>query len=113
VLLDGGIGSFQPRGRFVLALVAVGNDGQAAARLPTGLFTLIDGAGNRYTPLPPLSTAFLNSYGRGQHGDLSMEDSIPADGGNKSVPLIFDVPASARLLYLLVGDSEDGWPVGQ
>jgi tetratricopeptide repeat protein len=113
VVLDGSVGSFQPRGRFILALVAVGNDGQAPARLPADLFALVDGAGNRYTPLPPVSTAYLNSYGRGQHGDLSMEDTIPADGGNKSVPLIFDVPASARSLYLVVGGSEAGWPVGQ
>jgi hypothetical protein len=42
-----------------------------------------------------------------------MEDTIPADGGNKSVPLIFDAPASARPLYLVVGESEVGWPVGQ
>jgi hypothetical protein len=40
-----------------------------------------------------------------------MEDPIPSDGGNKSVPLIFDVPPSARPLYLLVGDSSAGWPI--
>jgi hypothetical protein len=111
VALDGSIGSFQPRGRFVLALVAVGNDGQAPARLPDDLFVLVDGAGTRYSPLPHISTAYLNSYGRGQHGDLSMEDPIPPDGGNKSVPLIFDVPPNARPLYLLAGDSQVGWPV--
>jgi hypothetical protein len=111
VALDGSIGAFQPRGRFVLALVAVGNDGQAPARLPDDLFALVDGSGNRYAPLPQISTAYLNTYGRGQHGDLSMEDMIPSDGGNKSVPLIFDVPPSARPLYLLVGDSPAGWPI--
>ena len=109
--LDGSIGSFQPRGRFVLALVAVGNDGHAAARLPSDLFALVDGAGNRYAPLPQISTAYLNTYGRGQHGDLSMEDLIPADGGNRSVPLIFDVPPGTRPLYLLAGDSSAGWPI--
>jgi len=113
VVLDGSIGSFQPRDRFVLALVAVGNDGQAPARLPDDLFTLVDGAGNRYAPLPQVSTAYLNTYGRGQHGDLSMEDPIPSDGGNRSVPLIFDVPLSARPLYLLAGDSSVGWPIIQ
>jgi hypothetical protein len=111
VALDGSIGSFQPRGRFVLALVAVGNDGQSSARLPDDLFALVDGSGNRYAPLPQISTAYLIAYGRGQHGDLSMEDPIPSDGGNKSVPLIFDVPPSARPLYLLVGDSPMGWPI--
>ncbi len=111
VTLDGSIGSFQPSGRFVLALLAIGNDGQAPARLPNGLFALVDGSGKRYAPLPQISTAYLNTYGRGQHGDLSMEDPIPSDGGNKSVPLIFDVPPSAHPLYLLVGDSSVGWPI--
>ncbi len=111
VELDGSIGSFQPNGRFVLALLAIGNDGQAPARLPDDLFVLVDGSGKRYAPLPQISTAYLNTYGRGQHGDLSMEDPIPSDGGNKSVPLIFDVPPSARPLYLLVGDSSVGWPI--
>jgi hypothetical protein len=113
VSLDGSIGSLQPRGRFVLALVAVGNDGQAPALLPHDLFALIDGAGHRYAPLPAASTAYLNSYGRGQHGDLSMEDAIPSDGGNKSVPLIFDLPPGARALYLVVGVRDAGWAIGQ
>jgi hypothetical protein len=111
--LDGSIGAFQPRGRFVLALVAIGNDGQAPAPVPPDLLTLVDQAGNRYSPLPAVSTAYLNTYGRGQRGDLSMEDPIPADGGNKSVPLIFDVPQQARDLYLVVNNSEAGWPVRQ
>jgi len=111
VVLDGSIGSFQPNGRFVLALLAIGNDGQAPARLPDSLFALVDGSGKRYAPLPQISTAYLNTYGRGQHGDLSMEDPIPSDGGNKSVPLIFDVPPNTHPLYLLVGDSSMGWPI--
>ena len=111
VALDGSIGSFQPNGRFVLALLAIGNDGRAPARLPNDLFALVDGSGKRYAPLPKISTAYLNTYGRGQHGDLSMEDPIPSDGGNKSVPLIFDVPPSVHPLYLLIGDSSAGWPI--
>jgi hypothetical protein len=111
--LDGSIDPFQPRGRFVLALVAIGNDGPAPALVPIDLFALVDQAGTRYPPLPAISTAYLNAYGRGQRGDLSMEDPIPADGGNKSVPLIFDVPESARTLYLVVKDSDAGWPVRQ
>jgi hypothetical protein len=95
----------------VLALLAIGNDGPAPAHLPNDLFVLVDGTGKHYAPLPQISTAYLNTYGRGQHGDLSMEDMIPADGGNKSVPLIFDVPPSARPLYLLVGNSSLGWPI--
>lgn len=40
--------------------------------------------------------------GAGSVADLSMEDMIPADGGNKNIPLIFDIPPSARDLRLLV-----------
>jgi hypothetical protein len=111
VRLDGAIGSLQPKGRFVLALLAVGNDGLAPARIPANLFALVDAQGNRYLPLPAASTAYLSSYGRGQRGDLSMEDPIPADGGNKSVPLIFDVPQRAQDLYLFVGEIPAGWVV--
>jgi hypothetical protein len=111
VVLDGSIGSFQPSGRFVLALLAIGNDGPAPAQLPNDLFVLVDGSGKRYAPLPQISTAYLNTYGRGQHGDLSQEDMIPSDGGNKSVPLIFDVPPGARPLYLIVGDAPLGWQI--
>ena len=113
VPLDGSIDTFQPSGRFILALVAVGNDGPAAAPVPIDMFALFDQAGTRYAPLPAVSTAYLNAYGRGQRGDLSMEDPIPADGGNKSVPLIFDVPESARGLYLVIKDSVAGWPIRQ
>ncbi|HEX9372445.1 MAG TPA: hypothetical protein VF897_15635, partial [Roseiflexaceae bacterium] len=97
----------------LLALVAIGNDGQAPALIPADLFALVDRAGNRYAPLPAVSTAYLDTYGRGQRGDLSMEDLIPADGGNKSVPLIFDVPPGARDLQLVVKGSALGWSVLQ
>jgi hypothetical protein len=112
VLLDGAIGALQPRGRFVLALVVVGNESVAPARIPADLFSLVDGQGNRYRPVPAASTAFLTTYGRGQRGDLSMEEQIPAGGGNVSVPLIFDVPPNARGLTLHVGSASMGWPVG-
>lgn len=113
IVLDGSIGDLQPRGRFVLALIAVGNDGSAPAQLPADLFVLVDRAGERYAPLPTASTAYLNVYGRGQRGDLSLEDQIPADGGNKSVPLIFDVPANTGDLYLVVKGNTAGWPIRQ
>jgi hypothetical protein len=112
VLVDGAIGTLQPRGRFVLALIAVGNDGAASARIPMNLFSLVDGQGNRYQPLPAASTAFLATYGRGQRGDLSMEEEIPAGGGNVSVPVIFDVPPNTHGLTLRVGGASGGWPVG-
>jgi hypothetical protein len=112
VLLDGAIGALQPRGRFVLALVVIGNDDPTPARIPADLFTLVDSQGNHYQPAPAASTAFLAAYGRGQRGDLSMEEEIPPGGGNVSVPLIFDVPQNARGLTLHVGDAPVGWPVG-
>jgi hypothetical protein len=113
VLLDGSIGAFQPRGRFLLALITVANDGPAPARIPDDLLFVVDRDGNHYPPQPAISTAYLDAYGRGQRGDLSMEDPIPADGGNKSIPLIFDVPESAHDLYLFVEGAEAGWPIGR
>jgi hypothetical protein len=112
VLLDGAIGTFQPHGRFALALVAIGNDGAAPARIPGNFFALVDSQGKRYAALPAASTAYLNTYGRGQRGDLSLEENIPPGGGNVSVPLIFDVPTTARDLTLHVDDEPLGWAVG-
>jgi Domain of unknown function (DUF4352)/Tetratricopeptide repeat len=112
VLLDGAIGSLQPRGRFVLALIAVGNDGATPARIPANLFILEDRQGNRYPPTPAASTAYLNAYGRGQHGDLTLEEDLPPGGGNVSVPLIFDVPPGTRTFTLHMGDEPLGWAIG-
>lgn len=110
--LEGAIGALQPRGRFFLALVAIGNDGAAPARMPADLVALVDASGQRYAPEPALSTAYLAAYERGLRGDLSMEDALPADGGNKSIPLIFDIPLGARGLTLMVQGAPYGWPVG-
>jgi hypothetical protein len=111
VLLDGAIGSLQPRGRFVLALITVGNDSPRPARIPADLFMLQDSQGNRYPPLPAASTAYLNTYGRGQRGDLSLAEDLPPGGGNVSVPLIFDVPPGTRSFTLHVGNTPLGWPI--
>lgn len=111
VALSGAIGTLQPRGRFVLALVAVANGGATAAAIPQDLFVLVDSRGNRYAPEPGASSVYLDTYGRGSHGDFSLEEAIPAGIGNVSVPLIFDVAAEARGLMLLVDDSGAGWPV--
>ena len=112
VLLDGAIGSLQPHGRFALVLVTVGNDGTAPARIPPNLFTLEDNSGHGYKPLPAASTTYLNTYGRGLRGDLSMEEDIPPGGGNVSVPLIFDVLADAGDLRLHIAGEPLGWAVG-
>lgn len=109
--LEGSIATLQPRGYFVLALVAVGNDGAAPARIPPDLFALVDRQGRRYAPLPAASTAYLGAYGRGEHGDLSMEELIPSGGGIVSIPLIFDIPPGAGALTLHVGSARLGWPI--
>ena len=111
VVLNGPIGSQQPNGRFVLALVAVGNGGSAAAIVPPELFVLIDEQGNRYLPEPGLSTFYLETFGHGRYGDFSLDEAIPAGVGQVSVPVIFDVPVSTRGLTLQLGDSVAGWPV--
>lgn len=109
VVLNGPIGSRQPNGRFVLALVAVGNGGAAAALAPPELFVLIDDQGVRYRPEPGLSTLYLETFGRGRYGDFSLDESIPAGIGQVSVPVIFDVPVDARGLSLhLATRSPDG-----
>ncbi len=111
--LDGSIGTLQPQGRFVLALVVVGNSAATPARLPADLVTLVDRQGIRYTPLPSASTVYLTLFGRAQHGDLSMEEAVPSGGGNVSVPLIFDVPRNASGLAVHIGAERAGWPVGE
>jgi hypothetical protein len=111
--LNGSIGSLPPQGRFVLALVAVGNRGVAPARVPEELLVLVDNRGNRYAPIPSASTAYLSAYGRGVRGDLSLEEEVPADAGIVSIPVIFDVPADAGGLVLQVEGAPSGWPYGQ
>lgn len=110
VTLNGAIGALQPSGRFVLALVAIANDGDTGAP-PADMFVMVDSRGNRYLPVPGASTVYLNTYGRGSHGDLSFEEVIPPGIGNVSVPVIFDVPANAQDLMLFLGESSAGWPV--
>ncbi len=57
------------------------------------------------------STIYLNTYGRGQRGDLSLEEEIPPGGGNVSVPLLFEVPSNMRSFTLHMGDEPLGWPI--
>ncbi|HEU5086409.1 MAG TPA: hypothetical protein VFT99_03150, partial [Roseiflexaceae bacterium] len=60
-------------------------------------------------PTPGASAAYLATFGRGQYGDVSLDEVIPANAGNVSVPVIFDVPLDARDLRLYVGDEPTGW----
>ncbi len=112
LLLDGPVGNVQPKGRFVLAVVSLANMSDQPRVLPADLFVLTDPRGTAFRPTPALSTSYLAAYGRGLRGDLSMEDQIPPGGGYYSVPVLFDVPASAQSLRLSVGNgSVGGWDV--
>lgn len=112
MVLDGAIGERQPGGRFVLALLSVSNTAPTPRFIPMDLFILRDAAGRAYRPSPGASSAYLNTYGRGQRGNLALEDAIPPGGGIVSVPLIFDVPADAIGLRLTMGpDGAAGWQV--
>lgn len=111
VTLNGSIGALQPSGRFVLALVAIANGGGDTSAPPADMFVMVDSRGNRYLPVSGASTVYLNTYGRGSHGDLSFEEVIPPGIGNVSVPVIFDVPVNAQDLMLFLGESPAGWPV--
>ena len=112
LVLDGSIGDTAPRGRFVLALVALANTQAQQRRVPSDLFVLIDSRGRTYNPQPSLSSTYLSTFGRAQRGDLSMEDEVPGGGGFFSIPVVFDVPADATGLRLSLGDgSVGGWDV--
>ncbi len=111
-VLSGSIGELQPQGRFVLALVAIGNTASTPAVLPLDLVVLVDQDGNRYTSVPAASTTYLSICGSAC-GNLSAEEVIPAGGGIVSVPLIFDVPEDASGLVLTVSSSVRGWPVAR
>lgn len=113
VTLDGAIGDLRPAGRFVLAVVAVSNNGPTPRVIPPELFVLRDSAGRSYSPVPGASSAYLALYQRAQRGDLALEDSFAPGSGMRSVPLLFDVPLDASGLQLLVpGAGPTGWPVG-
>jgi hypothetical protein len=110
-MLDGSIGSLQPQGRFVLALVSVANSDTTPQPIPENLFTLVDSKGRHYQPIPAASAAYLQAYGQAQAGDFSMEQPIPGSNRTWSVPIIFDVPSDVQSLTLQVGGTSPGWPV--
>ena len=107
--LDGAIGSLQPQGRFVLVLLSVGYTGEGAARVPANLVMLEDDQGRLYAPELAASSAYLDTFGRGQYGDISLEEEIPPDAGNLSIPFIFDVPETAHQLHIVVTGQPAVW----
>jgi hypothetical protein len=112
VFLDGAIGDLRPVGRFVLTLIAVSNNDPAPRSLPPTLFTLSDTQGRRYSPIAGASSAYLALYGRGQRGDLALEDQLEPASGMRTIPLIYDVPPDATGLVLRFGPADAGWPIG-
>ncbi|PDW03843.1 hypothetical protein [Candidatus Viridilinea mediisalina] len=113
LVLDGALGDLQPEGRFVLAVVAVSNNSTVTRQLPLDFFTLIDRAGRSYGPVPGASSAYLALFERGQRGDLALEDTIAAQSGMLSIPLLFDVPPDAAALRLTTpATGSAGWPIG-
>jgi hypothetical protein len=112
LILEGSVGDLRPSGRFVLTLMAISNNSTSPRRIPADLFTLVDSRGRRYSPLPNASTAYLALYGRGQHGDLALEDDLAPSSGMRSVPILFDIPTNATGLVLTVRDNgSTGWPI--
>jgi hypothetical protein len=112
LLLDGAVGGLQPAGRFVLTMLAVTNNSPDPRRIPSDLFVLSDAQGRRYNPLPGASSAFLGAYGRGQYGDLALEDEIEPQSGMRTIPVLFDVPLDASGMALsLAGAGGAGWPI--
>ena len=112
MILEGSIGDMRPSGRFVLTLMAVSNNSTRSRRVPADLFTVIDSRGRRYRPVSNASSAYLTLYGRGQHGDLALEDEISPGSGMRSVPILFDVPTNANGLMLTIRDNgSTGWPI--
>ncbi|MCG8346653.1 MAG: hypothetical protein MI924_02595, partial [Chloroflexales bacterium] len=112
LVLDGAIGDREPAGRFVLALLAIGNNAATPRFIPPDLFVLVDDQGRSYRPETGVSSMYLNLYGRGQRGELALEDAIEPAGRVLSVPLLFDVPQDATGLFLIMGRQPiAGWPV--
>jgi hypothetical protein len=101
----GPIGGIAPTGRFVVVLTTVNNNSGQPQSIPAGFFVLKDAQGRIYEARPDVSTAYVDTFGRGLAADLSMADEIPADGLTRSVPLMFDVAPDATNLVLFAADN--------
>lgn len=111
-VVNGALGELQPRGRFVFALMVVGNNAEIPRRIPPDLFRLIDAQGRAYQPNVDASAAYLRIYARGQRGDLAIDDDVPPGSGLYSIPMLFDVSPDATGLRLTLGQRPDGgWPI--
>jgi hypothetical protein len=103
------IGDSTAKGAYAIVLMYVQNNSGKDQPLPPDFFILKDAQGRVYKPLPQVSSSYII---RGQNGDLSQEDSVPANGVTTSIPLIFDVEHGATNLVLFAsGKTDQGWPV--
>jgi hypothetical protein len=110
VWFDGAIDGRDARGRYAVALVIIINNGDASI-VPGTLFSAIDAQGRRYRAEVGLSRAYLDAFGRGVRGDISLAEVIPGAGVSVSVPVVFDVPADAGGVRVVIGDDDAGWQV--
>lgn len=110
VWFDGAIDGRDARGRYAVALVIIINNGDASI-VPGTLFSAIDAQGRRYRAEVDLSRAYLDAFGRGVRGDISLAEVIPGAGVSVSVPVVFDVPADAGGVRVVIGDDDAGWQV--
>lgn len=103
------IGSFTAGGSYVVVLVTTANQTGSAQPIPQNFFVLKDDQGRIHNALPDVSNAYVV---RGVNADLSMTDSVPANGLSYSVALVFDVPSGATGLTLFSSqNTAQGWRV--
>jgi hypothetical protein len=103
------VGSYTANGSWVLVLVHVANNTGTDQPIPPDFFVLKDAQGRVYHAQPQVSSAYVV---RGVNADISMEDSVPANGLPTSMPLLFDVPHGATNLVLFASSNPgQGWPV--
>jgi hypothetical protein len=103
------VGPFTASGNWVIVLVNVANNSGSDQPLPADFFVLKDAQGRVYRPQPQVSSAYVI---RGVNADISMEDTVPANGATTSIPLMFDVTPGATNLVLFAGaNAGQGWQV--
>ncbi len=100
------------QGRFVIIFAMTVNRTGQAQPLPADFLVLKDAQGRVYHPLTWASTAYLNRFGYGSGGNVSQEQSVPADGITYGVPIIFDVaPDATNLVFFAPSKPDQGWLV--
>lgn len=113
-VLTAGVGTFEPEGKLLLILAAVGNNEAEPRHIPPELLRVTDAQGRSYTPAPDISSAYLRLHGRGSYGNLAYEEEIPPGGHLYNIPLFFDVPPDATDLVLTIVEAPtSGWHIAE